>query len=108
MLPKLSFAYNSTVHASTGFTPFFMMFGRESRLPIDEVFEEVQMEQEGRLRCQSHQQFVDEWKKSMQEVFKVAKEKNVKSQAYNKGKYDGKVREVGIEEGDRVLVKNLK
>ena len=108
VLPKLSFAYNSTVHASTGFTPFFMMFGRESRLPIDEVFEEVQMEQEGRLRCQSHQQFVDEWKKSMQEVFKVAKEKNVKSQAYNKGKYDGKVREVGIEEGDRVLVKNLR
>ena len=108
VLPKLSFAYNSTQHASTGFTPFYMMFGRESRLPIDEVFEEVQVEGQGQLKCRSHQQFVDEWKNSMREVFRLAKEKSEKAQAYNKEKYDGKVREIGISEGDHVLVKNLR
>ena len=107
-LPKLSFAYNSTHHSSTGFTPFYMTFGRESRLPIDRIFEEVQLDRNGSLKSRSHREFVDQWKNSMAEAFRLAKERNSKSQEHNKEMYDSKVKEVGIEVGDQVLVKNLR
>jgi transposase InsO family protein len=34
-LSELVQAYNNTPHASTGFAPYFLLFGQELRLPVD-------------------------------------------------------------------------
>ena len=34
-VPKALLAYNTSVHESTGFTPYYLMFGREAILPLD-------------------------------------------------------------------------
>ena len=37
-IAELVFAYNATPHASTGSTPYFLFFGREPLLPVDQLF----------------------------------------------------------------------
>ena len=102
-LPMLSFAYNSTINKATGFSPFYLMFGRSSRLPIDLIFE---------TNCDPlpnlcHEDFVKKWKSTMQEAYKLASEKSNQQGIYNKQHYDQHVSGKDINVGDKVLLRNL-
>ena len=37
-LPNVCFAYNTSVQASTEYTPFYLMFGRQAKLPLDLMY----------------------------------------------------------------------
>ena len=102
-LPKLMFAYNSTINKTTGFSPYFLLFGRESQLPIDCILPV----QTTPLKRKTYDQFARDWKKSMKEAFQIANQKIEKARDYNKKYYDSKIKYVALEVGDHVLVRNV-
>ena len=80
---KLIHTYNCTVHESTGYSPFFLLFGRRPRLPIDAIFD-LQPETGAR----SHAEYVTKWKTAMQEAYSRASKSAMKSAIRGKRNYD--------------------
>ena len=105
-LPKLAFAYNSTVHKSTGYSPFYLLFGRQSTLPIDLAFQEMEVGQG--VDRKTHKQFVEEWHRAMEDAKKLASLKMEKAADYNKKVYDRRAKAVELVVGDQVLMKNVR
>lgn len=61
-LPQILFAYNTTPHASTGHSPFQLMFGQKGRLPIDFLLGHAEEEPETGSTHDWLQQHQDELK----------------------------------------------
>ncbi len=101
-LNKLVFAYNCTKSEVTGFSPFYLMFGRSPRLPVDALF--GLNPNKGSI---DHSEYVERWTKGMQEAYEIASEHANKCTERNKRNYDQKVRCTSLCPGSRVLVKNL-
>ena len=101
-VPTLTHAYNAAVHESTGFSPFFLMFGRHPRLSID-AFLGLSTTTEKK----SHQDYADKLKERLKYAYeKAGEEARNKGQKY-KRYYDQNVRHSSVEVGDRVLVRKV-
>ena len=97
---KLVHAYNCTRHQTTGYSPFFLLFG--PRLPIDLAFK-----MEKANDPTGYPQYVAKWKTAMQEAYAKASTAANKNAKRGKKHYDKKARSTMLNEGDRVLVRNL-
>lgn len=94
-LPKVCMAYNTSVHASTGYTPFFLMFGRQARLPIDLVY--------GTKVEQSHAtEYATATKHALEEAYSQVRKKLDAAHRLQKTYYDQKVHGKPFVTGDLV------
>ncbi len=100
---SLVHAYNSTKSDATGYSPYYLMFGREARLPVDLCFETSKDGTDER----KHFQYVECLKRDLQRAYQLARQAADKTHLRNKRAYDQKVKFQKIQEGDRVLLKNL-
>ena len=99
-LPKVIHAYNCTTSEATGYSPFFLLFGRPPRLPVDLLFET-----ESENCARSSQEYVEKWGRRMAEAYDIASRNASKSADRGKRQYDKKRYGPTLQVGSRVLVK---
>lgn len=102
MLQMLTFCYNCTVHETTGFVPFYLMFGRVPRLPVDIMFHHVLED----ANVVSHSEFVHHLKRDLTEAVQIAQQHAFGEQTRHAKIYNRKVRGLPLAVGDRVLLAN--
>ena len=100
-LPELVYAYNSTVHASTGYTPYFLMFGRNPILPIDHLLGNTESEAAATV-----DEYLQKHKKRLTEAMEMAKQNLDKAAEQRREQYNQNTSEKPVSVGTRVLTRN--
>ena len=93
-------AYNATRSQVTGYYPYFLMFGRRPRLPVDLLFPTVN----NREWTRTINEYVKALYERLRECLKLAQESATKEANRQKRLYDRRVRAMELGPGDRVLV----
>ena len=99
-LPELLLAYNATCSAVTGYSPYYLLFGRRPRIPVDYLFPTL---------CDSPHQTKMEvsavaMQKKLKEAFTVARCLTSEEVARQCCYYDRKAGAVALQPGDVVMV----
>ncbi len=81
-------AYNATQNDATGYSPYYLMFGREARLPVDACFG---TSPDGRGH-KDHVQYVTDLRQRLNKAYRVTVDEASKKAASNKKRYDARVR----------------
>lgn len=102
MLKSLTFAYNCTIHETTGHAPFQLMFGRTPRLPVDMLFGEVLHDSE----VVDYDVFVQSLRRDLQEAMKAAQASASRQLRRHADLYNRKISGAPVEVGDHVLLTN--
>ena len=98
-LPELLLAYNTTCSAVTGYSPYYLLFGRRLRIPVDYLFPT--------LHDSPHQTKMEvsvvAMQKRLKEAFAVARHLTSEEAAKQSHYYDHKAEAVALQPGDIIF-----
>jgi hypothetical protein len=98
----LTFAYNCTVHETTGYTPFQLMFGRTPRLPVDMMFGTVLQDSE----VVDYDEYIKSLTRDLREAMETVQVSATKQLKRHAGLYNREIRGAPVEVGDWVRLVN--
>ena len=99
-LPEMLAAYNGTRSAVTGYSSYFLLFGRKARMPVDYLFPTLH-----NLPHQTKMEVsVAAMQKRLKEAFAVARHLTSQEAAKQRCYYDRKAGAVALQPGDVVMV----
>ena len=98
----MTHAYNSTKHASTTYSPYYLMFGRHPRLPIDVEFG---LNKPNCSDNSSKSRYIQKLRRRLNYAFQKASKYSDQQASKYKHSYDKSVKGPQLHENDLVLVK---
>ena len=93
-------AYNTSVHKSTGFSPFFLLFGRQARLPVDLAYGIAPMEE------MTTQEYVRNLRQTLEKAYSTVRNYTGAALEQQKELYDRRVHGDEYQVGDLVWLHN--
>ena len=96
-------AYNVCEHDTTHFSPYFLMFGRNARLPIDLA---LGIDPQWST-AKDKSAYIHDLRDRLREAYEMASTNMAKRAQTNKKQYDHNAKAPVLAEGDTVLVKNV-
>ncbi|KAK3104816.1 hypothetical protein FSP39_010929 [Pinctada imbricata] len=96
----LVLAYNTSLHESTGITPYRLVFGTECTVRIDIIT--PKLEEDERSEYLNASEFVRNLDKQFVEINEISRRTTLKSTERQKKEYDRKVKEITYDIGDLV------
>ena len=98
-LKQVELAYNTAQHSSTGYTPFFLLHGREARLPYS-------LHNPATSQNDTPLQYVLDLRSRLRHAFQYAQSTNDLARTRQKETYDKKARDNEYQAGDLVWLDN--
>ena len=92
-------AYNATPHSSTGYTPHFLMFGRDIRMPVDLLLGTSNDPEYGDTWVEQHQ-------RRLKEAYEMTRLQLTRQADHRKQVYDRNVQDLPLAAGERVYLRN--
>lgn len=97
-LPILTCAYNSSVHESTGFSPYYMLFGREWNSPLGSTCKSL-------VQPHNDMPYIDKVIARFESVREIAHKHDINAKCRQRQYYDKHRQVVTFEIGDLVMIK---